>query len=92
MLRPARPVVAARLWRVLDRRSKLPHVLFALHSVLATLCVVGPGYKWWGASAKPFVLGLPFSLAWAIGWLISVFVSLLLYERWTRFCEDARGR
>ncbi len=44
---------------------------------------------WWGSSAKPFVLGLPFSLAWAVGWLISVFVSLLLYERWTRQCEDS---
>jgi hypothetical protein len=73
---------------VFDRRSKVPHVLFALHSGLATLCVVGPGYKWWGASATPFGFGLPFSLAWAIGWLISVFVSLLLYERWTRRCED----
>jgi membrane protein YdbS with pleckstrin-like domain len=74
---------------VFDRRSKVPHVLFALHSALATLCVVGPGYKWWGASARPFVFGLPFSLAWAVGWLISVFVSLLLYERWTRHCEEA---
>lgn len=69
-------------------RSRLPHVLFALHSVVATFCVVGPGYRWWGASARPFVLGLPWSLTWALIWLVAVFVSLLLYERFTRRMED----
>lgn len=73
-------------------RSKLPHYLFAGHALVAAVCVVGPGYLWWGSNARPFVLGLPWSLVWAILWLISVFVSLLLYERWTRKCEVERER
>lgn len=73
-------------------RSRLPHVLFALHSVVATFCVVGPGYRWWGASARPFVLGLPWSLVWALIWLVAVFASLLLYERFTRSVESEAAR
>ena len=73
-------------------RSKLPHYLFAGHALVAAVCVVGPGYLWWGSNARPFVLGLPWSLVWALLWLVSVFVSLLLYERWTRKGELERER
>jgi len=72
-------------------RSRVPHVLFALHSAAAAFCVVGPGYVWWGAPARPFVLGLPWSLVWPLLWLLSVFASLLLYEAWTRRVEAARA-
>ncbi len=73
-------------------RSRVPHVLFALHSSVAAWCVVGPGYRWWGASARPFVFGLPWSLVWPLIWLALVFASLLAYERWTRKVEDANER
>lgn len=33
------------------------------------------------AGVRPYVLGLPFSLAWVVGWLVVVFVALVLLYR-----------
>ena len=47
---------------------------------LASLfCLTWPGYEWFGGRIRPFILGLPFSFAWAIGWVILTFLVLLCY-------------
>jgi hypothetical protein len=63
-------------------RTRWPHALFALHCAATLFCVGGPGYAWWGSPARPLVLGLPWSFAWVILWLVATFVALVLYWRW----------
>jgi hypothetical protein len=46
------------------------------------LAIVWPVYPLAG-SIQPYVLGLPFSFAWVVGWLIVVFVALVLL-----YCTD----
>jgi hypothetical protein len=43
--------------------------------ILATLALTWPVYPFFSA-AQPYVLGLPLSLAWVVGWLAVVFVTL----------------
>lgn len=45
---------------------------------LATLALTAPGYSWM-SSIEPYILGLPLSLAWVIGWLVAVFVVLAAF-------------
>lgn len=63
-------------------RSRLAHVLFAAHCAATLFCVAGPGYRWWGADARPFVFGLPWSFAWVLIWLAATFLALALYFTW----------
>jgi hypothetical protein len=65
-----------------SRRARWPHLALALHCAAVLFCVVGPGYAWWGSSARPFVLGLPCSFAWVVGWLLATFAALILYFAW----------
>lgn len=55
---------------------------FAFLAVVITagLALVWPVYPS-VAGIRPYVLGLPFSLAWVVGWLIVVFVALVLLYR-----------
>jgi hypothetical protein len=55
------------------RRRRL---LFLALAVTAACAVIWPIYPL-ATSARPFVLGLPFSLAWLIGWLLLIFVGLV---------------
>jgi hypothetical protein len=48
--------------------------------MVAGLALVWPVYPS-VASIRPYVLGLPFSLAWVVGWLGVVFVALVLLYR-----------
>ena len=68
-------------------RASWPHVLFALHCAATLFCLAGPGYRLWGAEIRPFVLGLPWSFAWVLLWLIATFVALIAYEAWWRRSE-----
>jgi len=43
--------------------------------VAAGLALIWPVYSWADA-IEPYVLGLPFSLAWVVGWLLAVFVAM----------------
>lgn len=47
---------------------------------LAGLALIWPVYPS-VASVRPYVLGLPFSLAWVVGWLGVVFGALVLLYR-----------
>lgn len=57
------------------------HSLFGAHCALTLFAVTWPGYAWLGNRIEPFVLGLPFSLAWLIGWVLAMLIALVLYER-----------
>ncbi len=64
----------------MKRSNRVPEILLASYVVLALFCLIGPGYVWWGARVHPFVLGLPFSFAWHIGWVLMSCVALGLYH------------
>lgn len=59
---------------------KLRHLLFGLYSLACLLAMTWPGYAWLGNRIEPYVLGLPFSLAWVVGWVLATFLVLLLYS------------
>ncbi len=59
------------------RRRTLTFVLVVAVAGLALIWPVYPSV----AGIRPYVLGLPFSLAWVVGWLIVVFVALVLLYR-----------
>ena len=54
--------------------------LFAAYVVACLCAVCWPGYPAFGNSIEPYVLGLPFSLAWTLGWVLLTFVVLLAYH------------
>ena len=49
--------------------------LLAFYVVICLGSIMWPGYKWFGNRIEPYVLGLPFSLAWVIGWVGLSFVD-----------------
>ena len=61
-------------------RDRLRHILFGLYVVLCLLAMTWPGYAWFGNSIEPYVLGLPFSLAWVVAWVLATFVVLTAYN------------
>jgi hypothetical protein len=60
---------------------RLPHILLGSYLLLCFLSLIWPGAEWGGGRIEPFVLGLPFSLAWYAGWSVATFVALILYHR-----------
>ena len=44
------------------------------------LALTWPGYDWFGNRIEPYVLGLPFSLAWVVGWVGLSFAALVAYH------------
>ena len=74
----------------MDRRTsdsvgtgRLRHGLLAAYVLICLAAVTWPGYPLFGARIRPMVLGLPWSLAWVVGWVLLTFVALALYD-WTR--------
>jgi hypothetical protein len=66
----------------------LPRLLFIAYALLCAAALTWPGYAWLGNRIEPFVLGLPFSFAWVIAWVIASFFALLIFHRAT----ERRGR
>lgn len=60
------------------RRSSLR--AFLLVSVIAGLALIWPVYPL-AADIRPYILGLPLSFAWVVGWLVVMFVALILLYR-----------
>lgn len=56
------------------------HGLFALWVACCLAALVWPGYALLGNRIEPRVLGVPFSLAWVVGWVLASFVALALYH------------
>jgi thiol:disulfide interchange protein len=72
-----------------DRPTRRRRILaFVAVVVVAGLALVWPVYPS-VASIRPYVLGLPFSMAWVVGWLAVVFVALVLLYRADELDSDA---
>lgn len=56
------------------------HALFGGFVLLSMAMVVWPLYPALGAAIEPRVLGLPFSFAWHIGWVVAMFAALITYH------------
>ncbi|MFK7987859.1 MAG: DUF3311 domain-containing protein [Sandaracinaceae bacterium] len=56
------------------------NVAFALYCAVCLGAVTWPGYAWFGNRVEPYVFGLPFSLAWNVGWVGLTFVVLVAYH------------
>ena len=61
--------------------SRRPYFLFAAYCVVCLLASIWPGFAYLGARIEPRVLGLPFSFAWVIGWVLLTFVVLIFFYR-----------
>ena len=62
------------------RRLSPRNLLFALYVIACASALTWPGYDLLGNRVEPFVLGLPFTLAWNVGWVLATFVALTLYH------------
>lgn len=62
----------------------IPHGILTIFVLVCFFCLVWPGYAWWGNSIEPRILGIPFSFAWNILWVVLSFVALLLFHASTR--------
>ncbi len=56
------------------------HLAFAIYVLACLAAMTWPGYAWLGNRIEPYVLGIPFSLAWVIGWVLLTFVVLTAYH------------
>ena len=63
-----------------DDSRRGPLLAFLAVTVVSGLALVWPVYPF-ASSIRPYVLGLPFSFAWVVGWLVVMFVALVLLYR-----------
>jgi len=54
--------------------------LFFAFLLCCLLALIWPGYAFFGAGGDLTRFGVPFSLAWHVGWIVSTFVASLLYH------------
>jgi len=62
------------------RRGRVRHAAFLAYVVACFAAMTWPVYAWLGNRIEPTVLGVPFSLAWVVGWVAATFVALALYD------------
>ncbi len=72
------------------RAVRAADVAFGLFCCAALASLIWPGYAWLGNRVRPLVLGLPFNMAWIVGWILASLVALSWYERALR--KRAGGR
>jgi len=58
----------------------LRNALFGLYAVACLMAMTWPVYAKFGNSIEPYVLGIPFSFAWVVGWVLATFVVLVIYH------------
>jgi len=58
---------------------KARQMLLGGYFLLCALALVWPGYQL-GNRVEPYVLGLPMSFAWNLGWVVLTFVVLASYH------------
>ena len=63
-----------------DSLQRGPLFAFLTTVLIAGLALIWPVYPL-ASGIQPYVLGLPFSFAWVMGWLIVMFVALVLLYR-----------
>lgn len=71
-----------------DDARRTPLLAFLVVTLVAGLALVWPVYPLVGGT-RPYVLGLPLSFAWVVGWLIVMFVALVLLYRWDASDDSA---
>ena len=54
---------------------------FAGYALICLAAITWPGFALMAAYADARVLGLPFALAWNVGWVSLTFVVLVAYHR-----------
>ena len=69
-------------------RDRIRNALLGLYVAACLLALTWPVYAVHGNSIEPYVLGLPHSLAWVVGWVLLTFVVLVAYHATGR---DERG-
>ncbi len=62
------------------RPLQLRDLLFILYVICCVGALTWPGYDWLGNRIEPLVLGVPFSLAWIVGWVWLTFLVLVIYH------------
>ncbi|MGF1466796.1 MAG: hypothetical protein ACFCGT_11750 [Sandaracinaceae bacterium] len=55
-------------------------IAFAGYCAVCLLALTWPGYALLGNRVEPYVLGLPMSLAWIVGWVALTFLVLLAFH------------
>ena len=63
-----------------DDSRRAPLLSLLVVTVISGLALIWPVYPFAG-SIRPYVLGLPLSFAWVVGWLVVMFVALVLFYR-----------
>ena len=61
-------------------RLRLREFLFAGYVVCCLFALTWPGYAWLGNRIEPYVFGLPFSMAWILGWVLLSLAALVTYH------------
>lgn len=61
-----------------DTPNRGPLLAFLAVVLIAGIALVWPIYPL-ARGIRPYVLGFPLSFAWVIGWLVIVFVALVLF-------------
>ncbi len=56
------------------------HLLFFVYIAACLGALTWPGYDWLGNRIEPYILGVPFSFAWVIGWILLTFLALVAYH------------
>jgi hypothetical protein len=56
------------------------HVALAVYLTVCLAALIWPLHLHLGARIEPYVLGLPFSLAWNAGWVLLTFVVLVVFD------------
>lgn len=54
--------------------------LLAGYALVCLLALVWPGYAVVGNHETPYVLGLPLSFAWNVGWVSLTFLVVVVYH------------
>lgn len=70
-----------------DSRIGARHIAYGLFVACTLACLGWPGYPALADKIEPFILGLPFSLAWNVGWVLLSFLALSLF-----YLADHGGR
>jgi hypothetical protein len=64
----------------MSSRDRIRNLLLGIYAVSCLLAMTWPVYARFGNSIEPYVLSLPRSLAWVVGWVLATFVVLVAYH------------
>ena len=54
--------------------------LLLIYAVTCAFALTYPGFQWFGNRLRPTVLGLPFSFAYNVGWVVLTFGVLVWFH------------